>query len=837
MNRRLLQSEFRQHKSQYIIVIACVALAILSIVSIGGFSESVRKLISADARGIAGGDIIVEANRPFSTTLEESIVSLENDPSLQIVRIADFLSIITNSDNNSSLFVSVRAATQGYPAAGVVTLQSGRSVTEALQLKSVIIDESTAARLNLSAGGTVAVGSSSFTVSDVVLFESSAQVSLFSSGRIIMRYEDLEATGLVGERSRVEYLAQIAAPQTEQSRIVSTLTAALGNREEAELAINRSSGTQRFLTNTLFFIRIISLFTLMLAGLAMTSAVRAILSQRQETIGVIKALGMTDGAVLAHYLVFVAILGVAGTSLGIILGLLVQQLLPIVFAGLLPQAVPQVVSWLAIGKGAIYGLLVTVLFSAVPLLQLKAVRPNVILRREVIAPRLDKLSIVATALLLALVTGLIALELDNLILGAYFMGGFIALIFIVWLLVRVTLYLVRKLCWTSRFLELRLATRSLLRPTGSATSIMTSLGVSLTLLFAIILLQQTIENNFVSSYPPEAPNVFILDVEPKNKTDIFANIAQFTTDEPLLFPVVRGALTAVRNAPPNPADTEEQGRDPLTRDFSLTYGMELMKNEEIITASATGGIFDDSLPEQTPQVSVMDEVATRLQIKVGDLITLRIQGFDITARVSSIRKRTSSGIEPFFYFQFNPAALADAPTTAFIAVRAPVENITLLQDSLARAYPSALTIDVSRIAKIVGDLLEKLTNVIQFFSLFSIFAGVILLLSAVLATSVERTQESVYYALIGARRQFLFNVALIEYVLVGLLASLVAALLANGVVYAVAKFALDLPFTVAIKEPLILAIITTILVVGAGLLVSRPARSTQPLKYLRENGD
>ena len=315
---------------------------------------------------------------------------LRAEPAITVVDLVDFSSIIANPNTNSSLFVAVRAVTPGYPARGTVTLDSGRSVDEALSQGSAIVDSSAAARLNLSVGSVITLGESTFTVTDSIVFESMAPVDLFSNGRVLVRVDDLPETGLVGERSRLEYLTVIATPRGEETRVLEMLQASLAPREDAELAVDAASGAQRFLTNTLFFIRIISLFTLLLAGLAMTSAVRAILRRRQDTIGVAKALGMTDGEVLRHYLLFIAILGAVGTVLGIILGLIVQQALPALFADLLPREVPQIISLVAIGKGIIYGLLVTVLFSAIPLLQLKSIRPNVILRREAVPIRATK---------------------------------------------------------------------------------------------------------------------------------------------------------------------------------------------------------------------------------------------------------------------------------------------------------------------------------------------------------------------------------------------------------------------------------------------------------------
>ena len=235
-----------------------------------------------------------------------------------------------------------------------------------------------------------------------------------------------------------------------------------------------------------------------------------------------------------------------------------------------------------------------------------------------------------------------------------------------------------------------------------------------------------------------------------------------------------------------------------------------------------------------PQVSIMDTVVEMRAMEIGDRISFKIQGVPLTARISSIRSRDNRSLNPFFYFVFPETVLAQAPQTLFAALRVETGKLGSLQTKIVSRFPNISVIDMSQTITVFARLMARLSHIVRVFSLFSIAAGVLILVSAVFATRAERVMESVYYKILGAGRHFVFNVFALENMLIGLLSSLLALVMAQAGAYWVCAVKFDIGYQAFPLASVCMVAATLVLVVSVGMIASRSIMAQKPVGYLRE---
>jgi putative ABC transport system permease protein len=292
---------------------------------------------------------------------------------------------------------------------------------------------------------------------------------------------------------------------------------------------------------------------------------------------------------------------------------------------------------------------------------------------------------------------------------------------------------------------------------------------------------------------------------------------------------VRARITAVNDEATDRSREGKQRRDNLSRVFNLTYREALLDDETLIDGDT---LFRKDWTE--PQVSVMDTVVEMREMKIGDRISFRIQGVPLTARISSVRTRDNRSLSPFFYFVFPGAVLEQAPHTLFAAMTVAPGQMGPLQSSIVSRFPNISVIDMSQTIGILSRLMARLSRILRVFSLFSIAAGILILVSAVFATRAERTVESVYYKILGARRRFVFTVFALENMLVGLLSSALALIMAQAGAYWVCMVKFDIGYRPFLSASLVMVAATVALVVTVGMTASRSIMAKKPVVYLRE---
>lgn len=828
IHHAFLFRQIRRSGKQAGVFVLCVTLSMVSLIALNGFSASVNHSLMRDARQLNAADVIVRSHYPFSAGMQAAVDRLAAAGEAETVRIYEFYAIARRADEGRSVLSRLKSAGAGYPFYGRISLKSGRDFGAAYRPGGVIVDQLVLDRLELKIGDRLHVGSARLPIVDVVTAEPDRPVSFFAFGpRVFVHPADLAALDLVTKGSRIRHalLLRVDDPTRVDAVAAQLKTVASPDQERVDTFRTANSRMKRFFDNFLFFLNLVGVFTLLLAGIGIQSALTALLKAKTYTMAIVKTVGATSGFVTRHYVGMVVMLGLAGTLLGVIFGGLVQRLLPALFSGFLPKGMTVAISWPAVAESLALGLVVVTLFAYLPIHRLKAVRPTAIFRKEPPPPGRGWPYYFSLAGISAVFVALLLMQLNDTRLGLYFLAGIVAFIVVIAVLMVAVLWAVGK--WQPRGLAARQAIRGLYRPGNATLAILITLTASLAVLFIVYLVEANLDAAYVKSFPADAPNMFFIDIQPDQ-------VAEFRrmVDTDAVYPIVRARIRAVNGVTVDRRTEQRRKGDNLAREFNLTYRHHLLADERIVRG---GGLFREDW--DGPQVSVLDTVVDMRPMAVGDRIDFNIQGVPLTARISSIRTRDRESISPFFYFVFPDDVLKKAPQTLFAAVRAKAEDRAALQNRVVAAFPNVSVIDITETAQIFSRAMVKLSRIIRFFTAFSIGAGLLILVSAIFATRAARIREAVYFKILGARRAFVGRVFLWEHAMMGLISGIAAMAMAQTAGAIICRRVLDIPYHAFPAASLVMLVLPMLLVAGVGHWASLAILRKKPVAYLRDHNE
>ena len=826
LHKSFIRRQLTGSKSQAAVFVLCVMLSIVTLVALNGFGESVHNSLLKDARTLHAGDIIIHSHYDFSQPLSEAVASLARRGAIESAKAYELYSVVRTVAESNSLLAKLKVVEKGYPFYGKVELLSGRAFDQVLTGGGIIVEQPLLDRLSLGVGDKMRIGEATLTIRDVVVREPDRPVSFFSLGpRVFVSSQDLDALDLVRKGSRIEHLEFIKVlGGRDVDRIAAELSAsAQKEQERVDTFRTARSGIKKFFDNFLFYLSLISIFTLLLAGIAIQSTLTAFLREKEKTIAIMKTVGATSRFVTLQYVMVLLLLGMTGTVLGLLVGYSLLRYLPHLFKGLLPPNVEPVLSSSGVVQGLLLGTLVVAMFTFLPLHRLRDLKPTVIFHKEERQLKNGWPFYLVVSIILLFFLGMVLWQVEDLEVGLTFVGGVLLLILVTGFAAHLVLMALKK--GRVKSLALRQALRGLFRPGNATRAIITTLAASLSVIFSITLIEQNLDAAFVRSYPADAPNLFFIDIQPGQKDD-FSRTLDLKAE---YHPVVRARISFINGRPIDPGEEERKRGDNMAREFNLTYRSHLLDDESILKGN---GLFRDDWG--AGQVSVLDTVTEMADMKIGDVIAFNIQGVPLEARVSSIRARTKEPLRPFFYFVMPEEALKDAPQTLFTAVRVARERIGPLQNETAARFPNVSTIDITETLSVFAQVMHKLSMITRFVALFSIVAGVLIIVSSVLATRFARIQEAVYFRMLGARSRFILLVFTFESTIIGLISAALALAVSQAGCYVVNEKLLDIPYQPFIGRSMLMVAGTVSLVIILGLLSSLSVLTTKPAVFLRE---
>ncbi len=823
---------------QTAVFVACVALSLVTLVSLGGFGESVNNSLLRDARQLLAADVVVESGFPFDETLLVELERLRAEAGAEVARTYEFITMVRTPDSGDSLLAELKVVEPGYPFYGQVSTQSGQDFNQVLTDGHIIVGQNLLDRMALRVGDQLQIGSTSLVIADVVVSEPDQPIDFFSLGpRIFLPAENLQATGLIKLGSRVSYRALLQVQDDSQAETVAERLSAVADARQVRVDTYRTNqfAVQRFFEDFLTFLSLIGIFTLLLAGIGIQSSLGAFIREREGTIAILRTVGATGRFIMVQFFAVTAVLGLAGTLIGLVLGLLLQSVFPYLFEPFLPPQVEFILSVRSIVEGLLLGFIVVTIFTFLPIYQLQAFKPRFIFRKEASSSRPGGIFLLAQALVLLFLSGMTFRYLQNTQRTVYFAVGIVALVLVISLLARLVLFVLKSRKFAA--LDVRQAVRGMFRPRNATSGIIVTLAASLSVLFTIYLIERNLDASFVQAYPEDAPNVVLLDIQPDQREDIrtllgpdieFIPLVQARIQQINDQPVERGeggGLDRARGPDPNA---------PLELDalFPVTYRDALAPSERLVFGKAMFSAEDSGVA----QVSITERLLEVYPFAIGDRIIFEIQGVPLEAQVTSVRavQRDQDGFDPVFNFVLREEDLVDAPQTIVTTTSLPEGEISAFQNKLVASFPNVTVIDIATTVDVLAELVADITLIVRFFTVFSIVAGVLIIISSVLATRFARIQESVYYKILGARRRFVLRIFALENIFIGSVSALLALCLSQLASWLLVTQVFELSYGPYLGSSLVLVLFMVGLVTTVGLLASISILKKKPITFLRE---
>jgi putative ABC transport system permease protein len=738
--------------------------------------------------------------------------------------------------------VELRAIGPEFPLYGDITLADGRAYQhEMLVNAGVLVRPELIAQLGAEVGDGLVIGRRTFTIRGVVSREAGQPPTAFSLGsRVLIDRADLEATGLLtfGSRARRQILVRVGERSIED--LVDRLREDLNGQF---VSVRSYRATEDRIGDNLLraenYLSLIGLVVVILGGISVSSVMRVFVQQKMRTIAIVKCVGGTTRQILAIYLLQALALGLAGSLLGVALAAAAIQAVPAELARYGTTQIALGVTTSAMVQGVGVGVLVALLFSLVPLLDVRHVRPSLLLRQGARARGADWVQVLVVALVGAALVALTSWQAASLEIGLSVSAGFAGVALVLHLvgaaLVRLTAGLAR-----SRWFPLRQAVLHLSRPGNQTRVILLAIGLGAFFIIGVRSLQASLLEEFSLQVGENAPDMFLLDIQRDQEADLRAFLAARLPDlgpaGPTLIPVLRARVTALTGATQSFESIEDVRGRGLGREYTVTYRDQLQANERLLV----GRFFDDpgrvGGPDAEPEVSVEAQIRERFGVQLGDLLRFDVLGRAVQARVTSIREveweDTRAG---GFMFVFNSEVFADAPHTFISPLRTLEDRAAraALQHDLVVRFPNVSVIDVREVLESIRAVMDMVTLAITVVGALVLVSGMLILVGAVAMTKFQRVYEAAIFKTLGASARDITAMLAIEYGLLGALAGAVGSICAVGLTWGVSRGALDIPWRFAPAENAAGMIVTALLVAVVGVGASLDVLRRKPLATLR----
>ncbi len=779
---RLLRREWRAGELR--VLGLALVIAVASISAVGFATDRVDQALRYQANELLGADLLIVADHPVTARFKP----LAAEHTLRSAETVSFVSMAMAGDKTQ--LAEVKAVSEGYPLRGQLRIAERLfgpelPVSRVPEPGTVWVDSRLLTQLGVAVGDTVSLGESQLTITALLIHEPDRGGDLFSiAPRLLMNLHDVPATGLIQTGSRARYRLLLSGAAAEIVRYRERLTGQLGAGEKWEGVSEARPEVRAALERAQRFLGLAALVSALLAGAAIATAARRFSLRHLDACALLRCLGARQSLITRIYLLqFFTLGGIAGV-LGCVVGYAAHTVLTDLLGGMLAAQLPPP-SWRPLGFGLLTGWVVLLGFAVPPLLALKNVPTLRVLRREIGLPGRSVSAYVAGSLAFA---ALMVAQAGDLKLGVYLVLGVIATLVTLgalsWLLIRLLGQLRERVGVTWRFGLANIARR----PGNSVTQIL-AFGIGLTALLLLTLVRADLLAGWQGSLPQDAPNRFIINIQPEQLSALRGFFADQGMPAIQLYPMVRGRLVKLNDKAVTPNDYQDQRAASLIeREFNLS-SVETLPIDNQITAGRWWRPDDAGIN----LYSVEQGIAETLGIKLGDRLTYLIAGEEFSGTVASLRKVDWDSFRVNFFVIATPGSLSPYPTSYITSFYLSAERTEVL-NRLVKTFPNITVIDVAAIMAQVRTIIERVTLAVEYVFVFTLLAGLTVLYAAIQATQDERLHDSAMLRTLGASRRQIVSGLLAEFITLGVLAGLVAALAASVLGYVLAEYVLHLPY-------------------------------------------
>jgi putative ABC transport system permease protein len=841
---RIALREARASRGKFLFVILAVALGVGCLTGVRGFSQAFGSMLLREARSLMAADISV---RIFgdATAEQEAMLKRLSQRKVQSTRVTETLSMVSSTRSPDPVLVTLKAVDPKlFPFYGKLELTPAGSLKDRLLPDSVVLSDDARVRLKAEPGEHVKIGGQDFRIAGIVTVEPDRMSGSFTVGpRVMLSREALDRTGLLrlGSRASQRLLFKLDRDSPPVASVRDELKKAFPEAmitDFRETNPNIARGLERATT----FLSLVSLIALIVGAIGVSSAMHSHLQQKMDTIATLKSLGARSGQVIRIYLIQTALLGLCGGIAGVVVGAAVQRIFP-EFVDRYFHMRPD--TWFTPSsavQGLLVGLLTTLLFTLPPLLNIRKVKPALILRRDMaeIRPgwrrRLSeaRIPILAGFAICVGLAGIAAWLVDgtwrdSARIGGVFVGGLLVSLALLYVVAALLLKGLQKaVVRVPMPVTIRHALANLYRPGSQSRAVLTALGIGVMFTLTVFLIQRSVLAEIRRSAPPGMANVFFIDITPDQRQPLFDLVSAHpgTESKPEMLSAVSARIVALNGKP-----IEQINPSGFGRRYRMARAISTFDKLPPGTIVQRGAWWKSGTT--TPQLSITENVARALKLEPGSEITWNAFGRPLTTRVAAVHRTDNQRLHAMVEFITNPGTLEGLPTMYYAAARVRTPQISSLQRSSYERFPTVTVINIADILDRVQEVVDQISLVIRFISAFAILAGAIILASSIAGTRFRRVREIVIFKTLGATRATVARMFSIEFLVLGIVAGVMGSILATGFSSLLLKRFFDAPFHFDLLPNVVAVLATALIASASGWLASFRILGQKPLEILR----
>ena len=818
-----------------------VMLAVAALTAVGFFADRLSNGLERNARQLLGGDAVVSSDRPAPPELAAKATQL----GLRVGTSTGFPSMGRAPDElgGATRLVAVKAVSETYPLRGELQLRSTvggpvQTVAAAPEPGTVWVDTALLDALQLELGDPLLLGDAELEIARIIVVEPDRGGGFTSfAPRVMLAQADLEDTGLVQPASRVNYRLAVAAPDAWSAGRANAAVRAFVDYAEERIKAAPLRGVrveslqsgrpemQLTLDRAEKFLNLVALLAALLAAVAVGIAAREFASRHLDDCAMLRVLGMSQRRIAGAYTLEFGLVGLLASAAGVLIGLAVHFVFVWLLAGLVDSALPPPGPWPALfGIGV--GMTLLLGFGLPPVLQLARVPPLRVIRRDVGALKASSLGVLAAG-----TGGFVALLMAvsaDVKLGAIAVGGFAVAVGLFALLAWAAVLLLERAVPEARSPRwLVLATRQIAARPAFAVLQVSALAVGLLALVLLVLLRTDLIGSWRNATPPDAPNRFVINLQPEQGDAFRAALEQAGVKRYDWYPMIRGRLVAI-NGRAVSADSfsDERASRLVDREFNLSHSGQAPAHNPVVAGRWVA--------DEADGLSVGEGLAQQLGLQLGDTLRFDIGGQPRESRITSLRKVDWGSMRVNFFVLFPLAEMKDVPLTYISAFHAPATPG--FDSRLSRDFPNITSVDVSASIAQVQRVLDQVIRAVEFLFGFTLVAGLVVLFAAITATREARAREFAIMRALGAGSHLLGQVQRAELLGVGALAGGLASVAAMVVGWLLARYAFEFTWAPSPWVPLAGAVAGALLALAAGWWGLREVLRRPVLETLRRAG-
>ena len=844
--RRMLWREIRSSWSRLGFFFLCVGIGVAAIIALRSVVQNVRNTLTGEARSLIGADLVLQSTRPMTgdvrVRIDRELSTFGATGTLELVETQTMAAPAEGRGNGQVKLVEIRGIADGFPYYGTIDLDRGRQLTHRLVAgHGVVAQPELLIALGLEVGDTLRLAGRDFEIRGTIAKDRAQRGGIAFGPRVYVALEDLTATSLLGFGSRASYQLLARYPQDPGG-----LTLRLREVLRQDSVSVRSWKTLedrigRNLAMAENYLSLVGFVIVVLGGIGVWSVTRVIVQQKIRSVAILKCIGATSGRVLAIYVLQVLILALGGSLLGLLIATVALAMVPAsVVASFGVTDVSVTAS--AAAQGTAVGLLVSLLFALVPLLEIRQVKPLLLLRADTSATaRRRSWQSLAAAVVISIGLAIVAMwQADSVRAGLIVSGGLAVAAGLLYgaslLLVRLTQPLVR-----SRIFAVRHAVISLSRPGNQTRVVLMSVGLGCFFVLGVRAVQANLLEQINRQVGENSPDFVLIDIQSDQVESVNQIVEPYLRRPGRVTPLMRGRVASVdgiRTQLPDRDAIRQRGRG-LGREFGLTFRAALESNERVLDGTfwSTPVEGSGSPADADTEVSIERELSAESGVGIGDRVTFDIAGQLLTARVTSVRSvEWSDSQNGGFVFVLRPApAVTRAPHNyvGFLQTLDDASARGALQRDVVKNHPNVSVINVRDVIASIREVVDDVTVGVTVVGFVTLLAGALVLVGAVAMTKFQRLYEAAIYRTLGAGTRLVTAMVAVEYGILGVLAGVLGAIGAVGFSWVLATYLLDIEWQPAFTM-LSGGVVATAALVGiVGVVASIDILLRKPLSTLR----